>query len=85
LDRSGSEMSSNIDEIGSVSESTQKCNPDNVEKNKAVTERKIYKKKSIFKEDGPLTIEELLYYYPTCPPQSFMKIKEYYNNRNLMK
>jgi len=76
-------VQSNIDEIGSTSEPAEERDPNFIEENQTMSQRKVYKKKSVFKEDGPLTIEELLYYYPTCPRQSFMKIKEFYNNRNL--
>lgn len=34
-------------------------------------------------EYGPRTIEELLYQYPTCPPQAYKKIKEFVNNPNV--
>lgn len=34
-------------------------------------------------EFGPLTLTELLYKYPTCPPSAYLYIKEFFNNPNL--
>lgn len=44
---------------------------------------KIGKKGWLQKQFGPLSIEQLLYQYPTCPPSAFMNIKELYKNPNV--
>lgn len=40
-------------------------------------------KKQLLPEFGPLNVCELLYQYPTCPPSSYMNIKEFFNNPNV--
>lgn len=40
-------------------------------------------KKSLCPEYGPLTISQLLYEYPTCPPSAYYNIKEFFNNPNI--
>ncbi|CAI6369974.1 unnamed protein product [Macrosiphum euphorbiae] len=42
------------------------------------------KKKSwVRPENGPVSITELLYQYPCCPPEAYKNVKEYYLNDNL--
>ncbi|VVC42893.1 Helicase, superfamily 3, DNA virus,P-loop containing nucleoside triphosphate hydrolase,Parvovirus [Cinara cedri] len=42
-------------------------------------------KQMVSEEYGPISIEQLLYQYPTCPPQAYKKIKEFVNNPNVNK
>lgn len=57
------------------------------EDSKAVVRRKGFekdKKKSWLRpENGPLSIDQLLYEFPTCPPDAFVYIKEYMYNSNV--
>ncbi|XP_025201684.1 uncharacterized protein LOC112599135 [Melanaphis sacchari] len=41
------------------------------------------RKREVRPEHGPLTISQLLYEYPTCPPSAFYNIKEFFNNSNV--
>lgn len=41
--------------------------------------------KQLLQSEGPATIEELLYQYPTCPPSAYKFIKEFFNNNNVNK
>ncbi|XP_060845441.1 uncharacterized protein LOC132925026 [Rhopalosiphum padi] len=50
------------------------------------SKRKANSKKAvtpICEANGPLTITQLLYEYPTCPPHAYLNIKEFFNNTNL--
>lgn len=44
---------------------------------------KKYTKSRRVPANGPMTITDLLYQYPCCPPEAYKNVKEYYMNNNL--
>lgn len=48
-----------------------------------IQRQKNTKKPKLRPENGPLTISQLFYEYPACPPIAFYNVKEFFSNENL--
>jgi len=56
---------------------------DNEKRTSDPGQRQGRRQKTVLPSNGPLTIKQLLYEFPTCPPSAYMHVKEFFNNDNM--